>query len=145
MCVFIPCPNLNIIWHNFRFLHTFPLILWKRDVFCYFYSNESFFHFLLVDVTLNICFSCKPQKETTFFLWRFYVLIDKREITYTTNCLFACLTIRIHALMSNNDLDLLTRIITWTINRRNAIGHTPKIAKSINLDIDPVSLIFTCL
>jgi len=36
-------------------------------------------------------------------------------------------------------------IITWTINRRNAIGHTPKIAKSINLDIDPLSLIFTGL
>jgi len=36
-------------------------------------------------------------------------------------------------------------IITWTINRRNAIGHTPKIAESINLDIDPLSLILTRL
>jgi len=31
------------------------------------------------------------------------------------------------------------------INRRNAIGHTNKIAESINLDIDPLSLILTGL
>jgi len=35
--------------------------------------------------------------------------------------------------------------ITWTINRRKAIGHTPQIAESINLDIDSLSLKLTSL
>ena len=39
----------------------------------------------------------------------------------------------------------VNNIITWTINRPNPIGHTPKIAESLNLDIDPLSLILTGL
>ena len=42
-------------------------------------------------------------------------------------------------------IHIIRNIITWTINRRNAIGHTPKIAESINLDNDPFSLILTGL